>query len=331
MVFHCLNMQNIRALTVILILFFSCWGQIDAIEKLVIGTKTSRPFSFQNEKISQRLKIPFEVREYRLDNLLKAVESKEVDAAIAAITITSDREAALDFSHPFFVTGLSIAIPAKGGSGWFAVIQKFVSLQFLQVIFILFLVLIAAGAVIWYFEKKENPDQFPEQPSKGLGAGLWWAAVTMTTVGYGDKAPRTRAGQFAAMIWMFTSVIIISSFTASITSSLTVSELGSEIKGPSDLKRARTGTVKDSTSEKYLAGKNINSISYIDHKAGLRALAAGKIDAFVYDTSAGRLKSCRMNLSHNITELYYPRTAGFANLLTGHFLPKSPAPNGKKP
>jgi voltage-gated potassium channel len=53
------------------------------------------------------------------------------------------------------------------------------------------------------------------------GDALWWAVVTITTVGYGDKYPVTPGGRITAMFVMFTGVGIIGAL-ASILSSLLV-------------------------------------------------------------------------------------------------------------
>ena len=42
--------------------------------------------------------------------------------------------------------------------------------------------------------------------------GFWWAGMTFTTVGYGDKFPRTWGGRIIAVITMFVGVFVSSSF-----------------------------------------------------------------------------------------------------------------------
>jgi voltage-gated potassium channel len=54
------------------------------------------------------------------------------------------------------------------------------------------------------------------------GDALWWAMVTVTTVGYGDRYPTTLAGRLTAMFVMVTGIGIIGSL-ASIMASLLVS------------------------------------------------------------------------------------------------------------
>ncbi len=51
-----------------------------------------------------------------------------------------------------------------------------------------------------------------------VGQGLWWAAVTITTVGYGDVVPRTLGGKLLGVGLMFSGVILLSLTTATIAS-----------------------------------------------------------------------------------------------------------------
>jgi ABC-type amino acid transport substrate-binding protein len=105
----------------------------------------------------------------------------------------------------------------------------------------------------------------------------------MTTVGYGDKAPTTLGGRLLAIVWMFTAIILVSSFTAAITSALTVSRLEGPVQGPDDLPGARVGSILASTSAAYLERRRIGFIRVETPADGLAALAADEIEAFVYD------------------------------------------------
>ncbi len=58
-----------------------------------------------------------------------------------------------------------------------------------------------------------NRDNFPS-----IGSGLWWAAQTVTTVGYGDNVPTNLAGQLIAVLVMLLGVAFLTVITASITS-----------------------------------------------------------------------------------------------------------------
>jgi len=53
---------------------------------------------------------------------------------------------------------------------------------------------------------------------QAVGDGIWWAVVTMTTVGYGDKVPLSTGGRILGIIVMFIGVALVSVFTATISS-----------------------------------------------------------------------------------------------------------------
>jgi ABC-type amino acid transport substrate-binding protein len=144
-------------------------------------------------------------------------------------------------------------------------------------------VLFVVGVIVWLFERKRNAEQFGGSPVKGIGAGFWWSAVTMTTVGYGDKAPLTPGGRIVGLIWMFVSIVTISGFTAAIASALTVSQLDTAVSGPDDLPNVRVGSISNTTSGNYLKRNHIVFHSYESPAAGLEGLANDEIDAMVYD------------------------------------------------
>jgi len=105
----------------------------------------------------------------------------------------------------------------------------------------------------------------------------------MTTVGYGDKAPVTLGGRIIGLIWMFTSIVVISGFTAAIASSLTVTELEQTVVGLEDLYRKRVVTVPASTSAAFLDKNLVRYRSVPTAAKALDELAAGRADAVVFD------------------------------------------------
>jgi voltage-gated potassium channel len=52
----------------------------------------------------------------------------------------------------------------------------------------------------------------------GFGDALWWAIVTVTTVGYGDTAPVTAGGRGVAVVLMLTGIGLVGVLSATVAS-----------------------------------------------------------------------------------------------------------------
>jgi ABC-type amino acid transport substrate-binding protein len=213
--------------------------------------------------------------------MIDGVAKGQYDASVAAMTITAKRESVVDFTQPFYTTGFGIAVPSEGAN-WFALVLSVFSWKFLQAVLALAVVLLCVGVLTWLFERRRNPD-FGGSWWSGLASAFWFSAVTMTTVGYGDKTPRTFGGRMVALTWMFAAIIVISTFTGMIASALTASHFEGRVRGQNDLASVRVGSVPKSASDGWLTGRHVGFDPYADVESGLAALAKRRIDAFVYD------------------------------------------------
>lgn len=270
---------------------------LEAPEKLIVATKEAAPFSFKTDDgrwrgisielwmgIAQDLGLDFEFQETPLKDLIGGLQDERFDASVAALTVTSEREQVVDFTHPFHPSGLGIAVPNDESRGILSALNRVLSVRFFQAVGTLLIVLFLGGMVLWLLERKKNAEQFGGSTAKGLGAAVWWSAVTMTTVGYGDKAPTTTAGRGVAVIWMFASVIMISGLTATIASTLTVSQLEHTVRGPEDLPTlGRLACVRGSTGEVYLRERRLAYQSYGSAAEAMQALVDKEARAAVYD------------------------------------------------
>ncbi len=270
-------------------------------QKLLVGTMVVPPIAMKTadgrweglsielwQAIAQDLGVKYELIEYNnIGQIVEVVEKGELDV-FTVLAVTESRETVLDMSHPFLASGSAIAVPSVASehslfhfTGQF--VDKFTSLDFLMLIGLLALLSLAAGAMVWLFEGRRNREMFGGGVVKGLGHGIWWAMVTMTTVGYGDKTPKTLGGRIVALIWMFASIILVAGFTAAITASLTVGELSGRVRGLHELYGVRVGSVAQSESLNFLTRNGIAVGPFENEQDGLQAIVDKKIDAFVFD------------------------------------------------
>lgn len=266
-------------------------------EKLKVATKVAPPFAMQAEdgrwtgiavelieSIAHDLNREIVWKRVETsEDLVTAVEKQSVDMGAAAVSITAAREAKVDFSYPYYDSGLSIAVVRNRSSGFWDIMKALGSPAFLTTVSMLGLLLLITGAVMWAMERKGNSQQFPKKPIEGIANGFWWSAVTMTTVGYGDKAPVTPLGRAIAVIWMFAALILTAVFTAQLTASLTLEGISGPVSGPRDLPNARVGIVAKSATADYFHQRFIGTRGFEDVAAGLKAVEVGSIDAFVHD------------------------------------------------
>ena len=272
-------------------------GATTSPDKLVVGTLRVPPFVLRGDdgawnglsielwnQIAAELKVDFQYREfdYDLAGLLDALEQGKIDVAVAAIPVTLEGEARFDFSHPYFTAGVGIAVRAEQQPGMLATLGSLVTYQALGTIAALLMLLLVVGTMIWFLERRQQA-HFDPRPLHGIPEGVWWAAVTMTTTGYGDKVPVSWRGRTLALIWMFASIFCIALFSATLASSFVVGQLRPSITGPADLPRARLAVVAGSSGEQLVSAQGLAARTYPFVIQASKAVQRGDVQALIFE------------------------------------------------
>jgi polar amino acid transport system substrate-binding protein len=289
-------MKRLAFLFFLLINSWSTNAQVDIStpnNDLIIGITEAPPFvKYENgtysglsieswNLVNKSLDTNYIFKSYEnLAQLLKAVETGEVDLSINPITVTDKRMERMDFSQPYFISYTGVA--RKNESAIWTYLSNIFSWNFFSALLILVGVIFIFGFLVWIFERKRNPEEF-SPGGRGIFQGFWWSAVTMTTVGYGDKSPRSFGGRFVGLIWMFMAIIMISTLTAGIASSLTVQNIQDEIGSIQDLERFEVITVKSSSAQELLDQYQISSMKVSNIDEGIEALLRDETTTLVYD------------------------------------------------
>ncbi|SDE96154.1 amino acid ABC transporter substrate-binding protein, PAAT family [Pricia antarctica] len=214
---------------------------------------------------------------------IAAIQSGELDALIGPITINSQRAQNISFSQPFFDTEMGILAPVMEQTLWDRIKPLF-STNFLIAVISFLLLLTFVGLIFWLVEGRKYPEEYGNKPSKGIGSGIWLALVTMTTVGYGDMAPKTPAGRVVIGSWMIISLIMATSFIAGIATTLsltgrsekTITELG-QLEG----KKVAVPNYKKMLDNFKAVGGTPITVNNVEE--GYKLLTDDGVDALVYD------------------------------------------------
>lgn len=162
-------------------------------------------------------------------DLVSYIKAGRFDAAVGDIAIITNRTRMADFTQPFIESGLVVVAPVRRlNSGTWAFLRPFTA-KLWCVTGIFFLVV---GAVVWILEHRKN-DEFRGPPKQQIITTLWFS---FSTLFFSHKQNMmSTLGRIVLILWLFVVLIISSSYTASLTSILTVQKLSSPIEGISSL------------------------------------------------------------------------------------------------
>nr|GMD14221.1 glutamate receptor 1.2-like [Ipomoea batatas] len=167
--------------------------------------------------------IPFLVvdekgkRHSHYGDLLHQIYLKNFDAAVGDITITSNRSTFVDFTLPYTEAGVGTVARLGSAGAWFFLKPFRTDLWIIIVVSF-----IVTGIVVWLIEHEKNED-FQGSLAQQVGTALWFAASTLV---YAQRERiQSNLSRFVVSIWMFVVLIISSSYTASLSSLLTLQQI----------------------------------------------------------------------------------------------------------
>lgn len=250
----------------------------------VLESDEPRGFSIDLwEEIAQRAELDYElVGVESVTEQLEAVQTGTADAAIAAISITEAREETVDFSLPVYDSGLQLMVRDEGGLSLADNMRSILSTPVLRLLLAMFIGVGIVGCLVWLLERRNNED-FHHRAHQGVWDGMWWAIVTLMTVGYGDRVPRSTAGRVLSITWMVIGVIFIANFTAVVTAQLTVNEINQNIVRVADIDAGKLATVAGTTSATYVEEEGLRAEAFPTVDEAVAALEAKQVDGVIYD------------------------------------------------
>lgn len=263
-------------------------------DTLRVAVYDSPPFGYSNgagnadglmvdlwEEIANDLNMDYTYEMTDMSGLMSGLSEGKYDLALGAISITPSRERLVDFTHAVNPsgTGMAIARDALTYSFWDKWAPVFTSL--LGLIATLLIMLLIAAVIVYLIERKYAKQDDSDRNIDSIADGLWWSAVTMTTVGYGDKVPRSKSGKVLGIIWIFFSIVFFSLFTANASAKLSNPVKHDELSSLSDIQDKRVIAVAKSSGEEYLKREHIDYTTRSTIDDAIRAVIDGKADVIV--------------------------------------------------
>jgi polar amino acid transport system substrate-binding protein len=215
--------------------------------------------------------------------LENAMRSKTADL-IPTIFITSARNADFDFSYPILDAGLGIMVRETGATMETAtplkdMLRLLFSRTTLEWFGVALLLALIPAHLVWLLERRlqngiiSNRNYFP-----GIFEASFWGLSTLTL--QAEWMPRQWAARALSVLWMFAGVVFVASYTARLTSTLTVERIRGSIEGPGDLPGKKIATLAKSITVNYLRDQKVQVQEYISDEM-FNALLDKRVDAVV--------------------------------------------------
>ncbi|KAL8090792.1 glutamate receptor 2.7-like isoform X2 [Apium graveolens] len=158
------------------------------------------------------------------DELVISVSNETYDAVVGDVTIVERRAKLVEFTQPFAESGLSMMVQYKHKPtrAWLF-LKPFSLSMWLATLGILLYTMF----IVWFFERESNPD-FKGPRHDQLGTVMWF---TFSSLFFAHKEKvYSNYTKMVIVVWLFVVLVLTSSYTASLSSMLTVEMLEPKVE-----------------------------------------------------------------------------------------------------
>ncbi|KAJ7014432.1 glutamate receptor 2.9-like [Populus alba x Populus x berolinensis] len=216
-----------------------------------LGTNSS---GFANEVFkattaSMPFFLPYEFQYFNgsYNELVEQLHLKNFDAAVGDVEIVASRHQYAEFTYPFTETGLVLIVPVRSSSKAWSFIKPFTTTMWV----LISVITVYNGFVVWWIERK-HCDELQGSITTQIGIMIWLSFNTLFSLN-GPKL-HSNLSRMSGVVWLFVALIIIQTYTANLTSMLTVQRLEPTIPTVEELLNSneKVGYCTDSYTERYL-------------------------------------------------------------------------------
>jgi len=145
-----------------------------------------------------------------------------------------------DYSAPPMKWATSVMYRAPGSSNFFlSIFQLLAEPFFINFLSFIFLWIVIFAHAVWLAERRNNADEFPAHYLAGIDDAVWWAAVTISTVGYGDKSPKSPIGRLIALLLILFGLAMFSVLAGHMAGRFVELSDAADVKSASDVQNWR--------------------------------------------------------------------------------------------
>ncbi|XP_058192660.1 glutamate receptor 2.8-like isoform X1 [Rhododendron vialii] len=166
------------------------------------------------------------------DDLVNQLFLGNYDAVVGDVTILANRSRFADFTLPFTESSVAMIVRIQDDerkNAWIFMKPLKMDLWLTTGAFFIF-----TGFVVWVLEHRVN-EEFRGPPHKQVGMIFWFSFSTLV---FAQKEKViSNLSRFVVIVWVFVVLVLTSSYTASLTSMLTVQKLQPSVTDIMDLKK----------------------------------------------------------------------------------------------
>jgi ABC-type amino acid transport substrate-binding protein len=219
-----------------------------------------------------------------IESGLQAITDGSVDILVGNAPINKDNLARVEFSQPFFHSGLQILTTDNQKTIQSRLFSDIKDLMKLEIFWVILGGIIILTTAVFFFERKHNPD-FPKGRKEGIAEAFYYVMTLALTGKSVYKGFPGVLGRMVLLLWVLLGIISVAYVTSSITSAMTVEKLSNTIENPRDLQRKTVAVLADSPAEVFVKNAGIDEIPVNDIQDAVKELLAKHADAVVADAA----------------------------------------------